>query len=105
MDLKMLLTLGLCLCTPAIATAENLNPTKSEVDAFVKADRNEDRVLSRAEFKVFVRGMAAAGQPTAKKIRFFGAYGYAFSIVDKNKDAIVTPQELRAADDDFRAKN
>ncbi|MEP3278689.1 MAG: hypothetical protein ABJN26_25225 [Stappiaceae bacterium] len=89
----------------AQAAAQKLNPTKSEINAFVVADKNEDRVLSKSEFKTFVKAMAAAGQSTARKIRFFGAYGYAFSIVDKNADGIVSPNELRSADDDFRAKN
>lgn len=84
------------------ASAKNLRASNSEVAAFLKADVNKDRVLSKSEFRIFIRALADFGQSTAKKIRFFGVYGYAFSIVDKNKDGIVTPQEMRSADDDFR---
>lgn len=84
------------------ALAKDLKPTGPEIAAFLKADVNKDKVLSKEEFKTFVRAMAAFGQSTAKTIRFWGAYGIAFSIVDKNEDGIVTPYEMRAADDDFR---
>ncbi len=76
-----------------------------EVDAFVQADQNRDGLLTRGEFKVFVRAMAAAGQPTARNIRLFGAYGYAFGIVDQNGDGFASPEEMRAADDDYQAGN
>lgn len=87
------------------ALAKDLKPTGAEIAAFLKADVNKDNVLSKREFKTFVKAMAAVGQSTAKQIRFWGAYGYAFSIVDKNKDGIVTPHEMRSADDDFRNGN
>ncbi|WP_153770682.1 hypothetical protein [Labrenzia sp. CE80] len=97
------LALGLSGWTPqsSFATA-NLKPKKSEIAAFLKADVNKDRVLTRKEFRTFVRAMADSGQSTARKIRFFGAYGFAFNIIDKNRDGIVTPLEMRNADDDFR---
>ena len=84
------------------ASAKSLTASKSEITAFLKADANKDRVLSKREFRTFIHALADFGQSTARKIRFFGVYGYAFSIVDRNKDGIVTPQEMRAADDDFR---
>lgn len=84
--------------------AQKLKPTNIEIVAFVKADKNKDRVLSKKEFKTFVKAMAAFGQSTAKTIRFFGAYSYAFSVVDKNKDGIITPWEMRSADNNYRVK-
>ncbi|WP_417670959.1 hypothetical protein [Roseibium sp.] len=95
------LLMSAALSSSALATTD-LKPKKSEITAFLKADVNKDQVLTRKEFKTFVRAMAEFGQSTAKKIRFFGAYGFAFNIVDKNKDGIVTPMEMRSADDDFR---
>ncbi|WP_346911699.1 hypothetical protein [uncultured Roseibium sp.] len=84
------------------ASAKTLKASNSEIAAFLKADVNKDKVLSKREFRTFIRALADFGQSTAKKIRFFGVYGYAFSVVDKNKDGIVTPQEMRSADDDFK---
>ena len=99
---SLLLFLSTAALAPAWA-AKDLKPKKTEITAFLKADANKDRVLSRKEFKTFVQVMAKFGQSTARQIRFFRAYGFAFKIVDKNKDGIVTPHEMRAADDDFRA--
>ena len=94
-----------CLCAVQMASAQSsgLNPTSDEIDAFLQSDANQDGVLTKREFKTFVRAMARTGQPTARQIRFFGAYGIAFAIADLNDDGIVTPEELRAADDDHQA--
>ncbi|PLX34678.1 MAG: hypothetical protein C0605_12860 [Hyphomicrobiales bacterium] len=90
------------LATISPGQAQRLNPTGSEVRAFLKADANRDRVLTRREFRRFVRAMAASGQSTARLIRFFSGYDYAFAIADKNGDGIVTPMEMRRADQGFR---
>lgn len=95
-------TIILCCCGGASAQA--LNPTGEEIDAFAEADANEDLVLTLNEFRVFVRAMAEAGQPTAKQIRFFGAYGFAFGIADANKDGVLTPMELRQGDEAYRTE-
>ena len=92
--------LGLSLSMPA--GAEGLNPTKTEINAWVGADVNEDGVLTENEFPRFIDAMAAAGQSTAATVRFFGAYGIAFSVADDNGDGRVTPEELRSADDTYR---
>lgn len=98
-----------CLVLAALlvqsAPAWSFEASAQEVDAFLLADRNRDGHLSRAEFKLFVRAMADAGQPTAQNIRLFGAYTYAFGIVDKNSDGLASPEELRTADDGYRAGN
>ncbi|MBD1545491.1 EF-hand domain-containing protein [Roseibium aggregatum] len=75
-----------------------MNPTKTEISAFMKADTNKDRVLTREEFRTFIQAMASSGSKTAKKIRFLRAYSYAFSIADANRDGVATPHEMRAAD-------
>ncbi|MGX9356538.1 EF-hand domain-containing protein [Roseobacteraceae bacterium S113] len=92
------------LLSATCAYAQTFTATDTEVDAFVVADANRDGRLDRSEFKVFVRGMARAGQSTARTIRTFGAYGFAFGIVDKDKDGFASPEEMRAADNDFRAE-
>lgn len=83
---------------PAAAVAFELNPTQTEINAFMKADANKDRVLTKKEFRTFIQHMAGSGSKTAKKIRFLSAYGLAFSIADTNRDGVVTPLEMRAAD-------
>lgn len=93
---------GLSTLMIGITAAKNLNPKRSEINAFIKADVDKDRHLTKNEFRIFIKQMALAGQSTAKKIRFFGAYGFAFSTVDKNKDGILSPLELRSADDTYR---
>ena len=84
--------------------AQTLDPTQPEIDAWVVADAEGDGHLRKPEFIVFVRAMAGSGQKTAQRIRFFLAYGYAFSVADKNRDGILTPQEMRAADGGYRAQ-
>ncbi len=83
----------------APAQSSDLNPTATEVDAFLTADVNQDALLHLSEFRTFIRLMAEAGQPTARQIRMFAAYRFAFGITDKNNDQRVSPDELRAADD------
>ena len=83
---------------PLSAAALDLNPTQTEISAFLKADTNKDRVLTPREFRTFIQAMASSGSRTAKKIRFLRAYGYAFSIADRNRDGVATPHEMRAAD-------
>mgnify|MGYP001554768049 CR=1 FL=1 len=86
---------------PACAVAQSYSPT--EVSAFSRADTDRNGVLNRTEFRTFVRGMADSGQPTARQIRTFGAYGYAFRITDANGDGVLTPTELRSADTAHRS--
>ncbi len=100
--IKTTLVTLICLA-PTTSYAQVFSATDQEIDAYVIADRNQDGYLSLTEFRTFVQAMAKAGQPTAKTIRTFGAYRFAFGIVDVNKDHRASPEELRAADDDYRA--
>lgn len=105
--ISQILGAGILALIPAglMAESTDLNPTAGEIDAFLSADDDGDRELTRAEFEKFVQAMAAQGQPTAKQIRFFGAYGLAFKIADGDKNGRLTPAELRNADDNHRAAN
>ena len=99
--------LGVIISTGLMAaTVSNaFEATEAETRSFLAADVNKDLVLNRKEFRTFVQLMADAGQSTSKTIRAFGAYGYAFGIADRDKDGVVSPHELRAADDEYRASN
>lgn len=93
MTLRLALLL-LTLTSPALA----FETTKAEVDAFTQADTDQSGTISRAEFRSFVHALAKAGQPNARRIVTFGAFGLAFRLTDANKDGQLTPQELRDAD-------
>ena len=70
--------------------------------AFVNADKNSDEVLTRAEFKVFIKDLAKQRLPLAKRVRFWGVYGLAFGRIDTNKDGLLQPAELLQADKNFK---
>ena len=101
---RWIVTFILSAACPATVLAQEQGApySTSEIDAYVIADVDKDGVLNQAEFKTFVQEMAKTGQSTARQIRFFGAYGFAFSITDVDDNNIVTPEELRSADDDHR---
>lgn len=98
-------SLGFCLglCAPSSLVA--FEATQAETVAFIKADRNQSYSLDKNEFKVFVREMALTGQSTAKTIVAFKAFAFAFKIADKNRDGVISPQELRNADNNHRNSN
>lgn len=99
--IAMIVGLSALLAGPVTA----LEVTQDEVNAFIAADKNKNMSLDREEFPVFVRHMAQVGQPTARTIIAFKAFGYAFKRADQNRDGKVTPHELRASDDQYRAEN
>ncbi|WP_167645589.1 hypothetical protein [Mameliella alba] len=101
--LAILLLSALPVCAQTVVPGAG-PVSRGEVDAFVRADADRDGFLSFAEFRVFVRLMAASGQSTAITIRNFGAYRLAFRRVDANRDGRASPGELRRADDGFRAE-
>ena len=96
---------ALAVFVVASSATSGFEATQVEIDAFLGADTNEDLVLDRNEFKTFVLAMAKSGHKSSKTVRAFGAYTYAFDVTDANRDGVVTPQELRTADDDFQASN
>ena len=67
-----------------------------EKDAFLMADANSDRKISRAEFKTLIDALAASGAPKAQSVKRWGIYGMAFKKIDANADDIITPAELEA---------
>lgn len=71
-------------------------PAIAQQDAYLAADRNGDGKLDQGEFKTFIDGMAAAGKPMAAKIKSAGRYGMAFARIDKSKDGMISPDELKA---------
>ena len=77
-----------------LALSAQTNPSDTEISAFLTADDDQNQTLNLDEFKVFVRLMARQGQPTARTIRFWGAYRYAFNLADINKDGALDPAEL-----------
>ena len=90
----------LALATPALA----FEAPKEAIEAFTGADRNGDIRLTATEFPAFIDAMAAHGQSTARTVHFLGAYDYAFSIADANRDGFVVPEELRAANEGYRSR-
>lgn len=89
--------LGLCLLPsgPASAQQNDADRAKSQAN-FASADGDGDGALSRAEFEVFVNANAEDRIGRARQIRRFGAYGRAFSTLDKDGDGKVTGPELSA---------
>lgn len=96
------MAVALVLTSPT-AQASDLNPTAAEIDAFLGADLDQDRHLNMDEFRAFVAAMADAGQSTSQTIRFFGVYEFAFGVVDSDEDGLLSPDELRSADEAHRA--
>ncbi len=86
---------ALALLLPVTAQAQFEDQS---VQAFLAADLNGDERLTQAEFRTFIRTLAATGAPLSRRIRTFGAYGIAFSRTDSNGDGLLTPEELRAAE-------
>ena len=69
-----------------------------EVRDFLKADRNGDGLLQKAEFQSFIQARANAGDSAAKWVVRFGAWGRALKTVDYNRDGQVSGDELRKYD-------
>ncbi len=100
----MMLALVLLAVSSPNAHAQNRKPSQAEMDAWARADANADGQLDKSEFIVFVKAMAEAGQKTAQRVRFLRAYGYAFSVADSNRDGVLSPAEMRAAENGQRAR-
>jgi EF hand len=68
----------------------------AEAKAFVKADKNGDKQIDRAEFRTLINEMAAIGAPKAISVKRWGVYGMGFSRADANGDGVISIPELRA---------
>ncbi|MEW9613556.1 EF-hand domain-containing protein [Shinella sp. S4-D37] len=81
---------------PAIALAMSavVAPAMAQQELFLSADANGDTQLDKAEFRTFIDGLAQSGKPVAQKIKAAGRYDMAFGRIDKNKDGVVSPDEL-----------
>lgn len=93
------------LCAGAVALAPFVVPAPAmaqfhdeSIVAFHAADGDGDEMLTRDEFRTFIRQMADYGAPMSQRIRTFGAYRMAFNRVDADANGLATPDELRAAD-------
>ncbi|MDH6265921.1 Ca2+-binding EF-hand superfamily protein [Rhizobium sp. SG_E_25_P2] len=65
-------------------------------EVFAKVDVNGDGGLDLTEFTGFIDAAAEAGKPNAKKIQANQFYAKAFARIDKNKDGLVTKNEIAA---------
>ncbi|MBB6510745.1 Ca2+-binding EF-hand superfamily protein [Rhizobium soli] len=68
----------------------------AQQEAFMTADKNADTMLDQPEFKVFIDTMAASGKPIALKVKQAGRYNLAFGRIDKDKNGLLTPNELQS---------
>lgn len=78
-----------------LATAMIAGPVAVQAqEVFAKVDANADGGLDLTEFTAFIDAAAAAGKPNAKKIQANQFYARAFARIDKNKDGLVTKNEI-----------
>lgn len=78
------------------ASASDVDREQAKAN-FIQADVNQDLVLDFREFTEFVNLNAEHGIGRAGMIRRFGMHSRAFGKLDTNRDGIVTPEELAAA--------
>ena len=91
---RMALSVALALCMAGVAAPAN---AAGEAALYRQADTNGNGKLNKREFRGFIQALAKNGNRLAKTVRFFGMYGMAFRISDKNKDGQLTGAELRRA--------
>jgi Ca2+-binding EF-hand superfamily protein len=70
--------------------------SQAEKNAFIKADANNDRMITPGEFRTLIEALVATGSEKAISVKKWGVYGYAFKRIDANKDGLITPAELQA---------
>ncbi len=78
------------------AAAPGFAESAGERAAFLKADRNGDKQIEQAEFRVLIDEMAAIGAPKAISVKRWGVYGMGFSRADANGDGMISIPELKA---------
>ena len=91
--MKRLVFAFLCLAGMCVAAHAY---SQGEKDAFLKADANKDRKITKSEFRTLIEALAQAGAPKAMSVKKWGVYSYAFKRIDANADGVITPPELEA---------
>lgn len=75
--------------------AEKQEPMDLETASFVTADADADLKLKYEEFRTFIGLLAEGDHKSAKWVSALRLYSTAFSVMDKNEDGFVDPDELR----------
>jgi len=75
--------------------AEAQEPMDLETASFITADADADLKLEYEEFRTFIGLLAVGDHKSAKWVSALRLYSTAFSVMDKNKDGFVDPDELR----------
>ena len=91
---RMAMSVALALFAATLSTGAH---AAGEAALYRQADTNGNGKLNRKEFRGFIQALAKNGNRLARTVRFFGMYGMAFRISDKNKDGELTGAELRRA--------
>jgi hypothetical protein len=74
------------------AQEEGTGPTIA--DYFTAADADGDSALNRDEYRVFIDGLAGAGDEAATAIRDGDQYDDSFSSADSDSDGLLTIEEI-----------
>ena len=85
-----ILALALIAAVPTFAASEG------ETNAFIKADKNHDKEIDRAEFRVLIDEMAAIGAEKAISVKKWGVYGMGFRRADADGNGVISIPELKA---------
>jgi EF hand len=80
----------------SFAAAPGFAESAGERAAFLKADRNGDKQIDGAEFRVLIDEMAAIGAEKAISVKRWGVYGMGFNRADANGDGVISIPELKA---------
>ena len=88
------LLLAACLLSASLTAAEAYSD--GEAKAFTKADKNRDKQIDRAEFRVLIDEMAAIGAEKAISVKKWGVYNMGFRRADANGDGVISIPELKA---------
>ncbi|MGP1354073.1 MAG: hypothetical protein ACTS1Z_12190 [Parasphingopyxis sp.] len=100
MKVTILIGAMIAALIPGAAMAQSDAEREAAQANFRQADANNDRRLSRSEFRAFIDANAEDGLGRASTVRRFGAYDRAFDRADRNGNGIVTPAELAAVQSD-----
>jgi len=91
--MKKFIALGIfsaLLVSPVLAVSVSKTQT-----AFDRADKNNDKFLSKREFKRYISKMAVFNSPSVRLVIFHDAYSTGFRLIDKNSDGKISFVEAR----------